>query len=103
MQVSILVGNKSVSLITQTIELICRIRCIRIYACGVLHQTKVASAKSARISKNKQDFIVFYKVLARCFQMNELKRQLDVKMGDTKGRAQNVMSKIEKNKRTQRP
>ena len=35
--------------------------------------------------------------------MNELKRQLDVKMGDTKGRAQNVMSKIEKNKRTQRP
>ena len=35
--------------------------------------------------------------------MNELKRQLNVKMGDTKGRAQNVMSKIEKNKRTQRP
>ena len=35
--------------------------------------------------------------------MNELKRQLDVKIGDTKGRAQNVMSKIEKNKRTQRP
>ena len=35
--------------------------------------------------------------------MNELKRQLDVKMGDTKGHAQNVMSKIEKNKRTQRP
>ena len=34
--------------------------------------------------------------------MNELKRQLDVKMGDTKGRAQNVMSKIEKNKRLQR-
>ena len=38
----------------------------------------------------------------RCLQMNELKRQLDVKMGDTKGRAQNVMSKIEKNKRTQK-
>ena len=35
--------------------------------------------------------------------MNELKRQLDVKMGDTKGRAQSVMSKIEKNKRSQRP
>ena len=35
--------------------------------------------------------------------MNELKRQLDLKIGDTKGRAQNVMSKIEKNKRTQRP
>lgn len=35
--------------------------------------------------------------------MDEFKRQLDVKMGDTKGRAQNVMSKIEKNKRLQRP
>ena len=35
--------------------------------------------------------------------MNEFKRQLDVKMGDTEGRAQNVMSKIEKNKRLRRP
>lgn len=34
--------------------------------------------------------------------MNEFKRQLDLKMGDTKGRVQSVMSKIEKNKRTQR-
>ncbi len=39
-------GRAISSLITKKILLMCRIRCIRIYACGVSHQMRVATAKA---------------------------------------------------------
>ncbi|WP_270897618.1 hypothetical protein, partial [Aliibacillus thermotolerans] len=44
--------------------LICRVRCTRINACGVLYQTRVASAKSDTLKQEINKTLEFYKVLA---------------------------------------
>ena len=44
-------GRAISSLITNKILLMCRIRCIRIYACGVSHQMQVASAKAGTMKQ----------------------------------------------------